>query len=174
MGEAKAALSPGANPDGAVVGMTWALALWVPGTALERCSRRRGEQQAEEAGRRPVAGSGSLSTRFVVNGRSAKRHGISEQTIYTWCTRFGALQANHVKATAASGSRQPPDGPPPSALPKNVLPSNWARQSLNLSMVQKSGSRSDCHTILVTRITAILRLPEGGGERSDRGGWDRM
>src|ERR1044071_5013292 len=27
----------------------------------------------------------------------AKRHGISEQTIYTWRKRFGALQANDVK-----------------------------------------------------------------------------
>ena len=27
----------------------------------------------------------------------AKRHGISEQTIYTWSKRFGALQANDVK-----------------------------------------------------------------------------
>ena len=27
----------------------------------------------------------------------AKRHGISEQTIYTWRKRFGGLQANDVK-----------------------------------------------------------------------------
>ena len=27
----------------------------------------------------------------------AKRHGINEQTIYTWRKRFGALQANDVK-----------------------------------------------------------------------------
>jgi putative transposase len=27
----------------------------------------------------------------------AKRHGISEQTIYTWRKRFGTLQANDVK-----------------------------------------------------------------------------
>jgi putative transposase len=27
----------------------------------------------------------------------AKRHGISEQTIYTWRKRFGAMQANDVK-----------------------------------------------------------------------------
>ena len=27
----------------------------------------------------------------------AKRHGISEQTIYSWRKRFGALQANDVK-----------------------------------------------------------------------------
>ena len=27
----------------------------------------------------------------------AKRHGISEQTIYTWRKRFGALQASDVK-----------------------------------------------------------------------------
>ncbi len=27
----------------------------------------------------------------------AKLHGISEQTIYTWRKRFGALQANDVK-----------------------------------------------------------------------------
>jgi len=27
----------------------------------------------------------------------AKRHGISEQTIYTWRKRFGALKANDVK-----------------------------------------------------------------------------
>lgn len=27
----------------------------------------------------------------------AKRHGISDQTIYTWRKRFGALQANDVK-----------------------------------------------------------------------------
>ena len=27
----------------------------------------------------------------------AKRHGVSEQTIYTWRKRFGALQANDVK-----------------------------------------------------------------------------
>ena len=27
----------------------------------------------------------------------AKRHGISEQTIYTWCKRFGGLQASDVK-----------------------------------------------------------------------------
>ena len=27
----------------------------------------------------------------------AKRHGISEQTIYTWRKRFGSLQANDVK-----------------------------------------------------------------------------
>ena len=26
----------------------------------------------------------------------AKRHGVSEQTIYTWRKRFGALQANDV------------------------------------------------------------------------------
>ena len=27
----------------------------------------------------------------------AKRHGLSEQTIYSWRKRFGALQANDVK-----------------------------------------------------------------------------
>lgn len=27
----------------------------------------------------------------------AKRHGISEQTIYTWRKRFGSLQANDVR-----------------------------------------------------------------------------
>jgi putative transposase len=27
----------------------------------------------------------------------AKRHGVSEQTIYTWRKRFGGLQANDVK-----------------------------------------------------------------------------
>ena len=27
----------------------------------------------------------------------AKRHGISEQTIYTWAKRFGGLQASDVK-----------------------------------------------------------------------------
>src|SRR4029078_13543107 len=30
-------------------------------------------------------------------GAVAKRHGISEQTIYAWRKRFGALQANDVK-----------------------------------------------------------------------------
>jgi putative transposase len=37
-----------------------------------------------EADREPVSG-------------VAKRHGISEQTIYTWRKRFGALQANDVR-----------------------------------------------------------------------------
>ena len=32
----------------------------------------------------------------------AKRHGISEQTIYTWRKRFGGLQASDVKAPAAA------------------------------------------------------------------------
>jgi len=27
----------------------------------------------------------------------AKRHGISEQTIYVWCKRFGGLQSNDVR-----------------------------------------------------------------------------
>ena len=37
----------------------------------------------------------------------AKRHGISEQTIYSWRKRFGALQANDVKRLRRSdeGSR---------------------------------------------------------------------
>jgi hypothetical protein len=26
-----------------------------------------------------------------------KRHGVSEQTIYTWCKRFGGFQANEVR-----------------------------------------------------------------------------
>ena len=30
-------------------------------------------------------------------GEVAKRHGISEQTIYTWRKRFGGLQASDVK-----------------------------------------------------------------------------
>ncbi len=29
--------------------------------------------------------------------RAAKRHGISEQTIYTWRKRFGGFQANDVR-----------------------------------------------------------------------------
>jgi putative transposase len=38
----------------------------------------------------------------------AKRHGVSEQTIYTWRKRFGGLQANEVrrlKALAAENAR---------------------------------------------------------------------
>jgi putative transposase len=30
-------------------------------------------------------------------GAVAKRHGVSEQTIYTWRKRFGALQADDVR-----------------------------------------------------------------------------
>ena len=30
-------------------------------------------------------------------GAVAKRHGVSEQTIYTWRKRFGAFQANDVR-----------------------------------------------------------------------------
>ena len=35
----------------------------------------------------------------------AKRHGISEQTIYTWRKRFGALQANDVRQLEAENAR---------------------------------------------------------------------
>ena len=38
----------------------------------------------------------------------AKRHGVSEQTIYTWRKRFGGLQADEVrrlKALAAENAR---------------------------------------------------------------------
>jgi putative transposase len=31
----------------------------------------------------------------------AKRHGVSEQTIYTWRKRFGGLQANEVRRLKA-------------------------------------------------------------------------
>ena len=27
----------------------------------------------------------------------AKKHGVSEQSIYTWCKRFGAIDTNEVK-----------------------------------------------------------------------------
>ena len=33
----------------------------------------------------------------------AKRHGISEQTIYVWRKRFGGLQSNDVAAEATRG-----------------------------------------------------------------------
>ena len=33
----------------------------------------------------------------------AKRHGISEQTIYTWRKRFGGLQSNDAAPEAARG-----------------------------------------------------------------------
>jgi putative transposase len=32
----------------------------------------------------------------------AKRHGISEQTIYTWRKRFGGFQANDIKTPEAA------------------------------------------------------------------------
>ena len=42
-----------------------------------------------EADREPVSG-------------VAKRHGISEQTIYTWRKRFGGFQANEVRRLEAA------------------------------------------------------------------------
>jgi putative transposase len=35
----------------------------------------------------------------------AKRHGVSEQTIYTWRKRFGGFQANDVRQLEAENAR---------------------------------------------------------------------
>jgi putative transposase len=35
----------------------------------------------------------------------AKRHGVSEQTIYTWRKRFGAFEANDVRQLEAENAR---------------------------------------------------------------------
>ena len=40
----------------------------------------------------------------------AKPHGISEQTIYTWRKRFGALQANEVKRLRLARLKKPRGG----------------------------------------------------------------
>jgi transposase-like protein len=37
----------------------------------------------------------------------AKRHGISEQTIYTWRKRFGGLQASDVKRLPIASPSRP-------------------------------------------------------------------
>ena len=37
-------------------------------------------------------------------GEVAKKHGVSEQNIYTWRKRFGALDANQVKRLREVGS----------------------------------------------------------------------
>jgi putative transposase len=37
----------------------------------------------------------------------AKRHGISEQAIYTWRKRFGGFQANDVRRLSSSKRRMP-------------------------------------------------------------------
>jgi len=36
----------------------------------------------------------------------AKRHGISEQTIYVWRKRFGGLQSNDVRLAEATRGRE--------------------------------------------------------------------
>ena len=36
----------------------------------------------------------------------AKRHGVSEQTIYIWRKRFGGFQANDVRRLIGSGRRR--------------------------------------------------------------------
>ena len=61
---------------------------WLP-IRREQCGKddfRKSKwwRSSEEADRDPVAA-------------VAKRHGISEQTIYTWRKRFGGLQASDVK-----------------------------------------------------------------------------
>ena len=44
-----------------------------------------------------------------------------------------------------------------------ALQEPFDRQSLNLSMVRKSGSRSDCHTIFVEGNNNNSAVPQGGG-----------
>src|SRR5204863_2856061 len=72
----------------------------------------------------------------------AKRHGISEQTIYTWRKRFGGFQANDVRRlNLAAGHRRDDIG---QAGDRGPMASQWLPPALALALTP-SGTTQGRH-----------------------------